>query len=118
MSVERFISAGNQDIPNLSVADLAREHNNIRDRFNAFVAFRSGLYGDPTTVATEPSQAEQNRAHELWKELLRRAIVGDTEATQTIVDSDLNEDLVELDGSVSKETLKRLLDSSDTLADG
>ena len=117
-SPETPTHSANKDIPTLSVASIATEYKGILDRYNRFIDSQMVSLGKPKVVAEEPSQSEQARGEQLWNELLRRAVAGDAEANQAILEIDVDDDLKEPDGSLSKETLQRLLDSSDTLADG
>ncbi|GEM_PF-2448403 len=117
-SPETPTHSANKDIPTLSVAAIATEYKDILDRYNRFIDSQMVALGKPKEVVEEPPPSEQARGELLWKELLRRAVAGNAEAKQAIIEIDVDDELKEPDGSLSKETLQRLLDSSDTLADG
>lgn len=100
---EEFRSAANQDISTLSVEELISQHDAIRDTFNAYL--------ESAQTSSEPAPAEQIRAQELWKELLRRAIADDAAALEAVIKR------TDESTPMTKERIEALLRSEDSFGD-
>ncbi|MBP9816409.1 MAG: hypothetical protein KBD05_00025 [Candidatus Pacebacteria bacterium] len=104
---EEFRSAANQDISTLSVVELINQHDALRDTFNAYLESAQ----TSSETAPEPAPAEQIRAQELWKELLRRAIADDSAALEAVIKR------TDESTPMTRERIEALLRSEDSFGD-
>ncbi len=93
------------------VAELISEHEAVRDQYNAFLKFRQSFPGKPREAVAEPSEAEQDRAHELWREILRRALMDDAVALAAVIKH------TDESTPMTKERIEALLRSEDSFGD-